>query len=324
MSENSSKLFKSFINDIIDVFPEYKQRLNKYYKSTLENDNSEDEKLKEFLENINEISDKIVDKDVSLFNGDPVILQNVSFKLIWNTPDITVNTKNSIWKYLQTFCVMNIQEVSKKEKIDEVIKNIESNEKVKDKETLKNMKKLKKLNENIDISEIEKVIQENPNTVDEGMNEMDKMFENTSIGKIAKEITQELDIENIVNNGGGIQDLFNGGNMANIMQTISSKISDNQSSMDGEDLMKEASNICNSMQGNPLFSSLLGMQTDMLSGIMGQGNNEPQNVQPQNVQPQKDEVRNIDIGDKSHNPNKTKARLQKKLKEKQMVVEKKD
>ena len=186
------------------------------------------------------------------------------------------------------------------------------------------MKKLKKLNENIDVSEIEKVIKENPNTIDEGMNEMDKMFENTSIGKIAKEITQELDIENIVNNGGGIQDLFSGGNMTNIMQTISSKISDNQSSMNGDDLMKEASNICNSMQGNPLFSSLLGMQTDMLSGILGQENNQSGNVQGQNMQTQNNDVRNINLEDKSHNPNKTKARLQKKLKEKQMVVEKKD
>ena len=53
---------------------------------------------------------------------------------------------------------------------------------------------------------------------------MDKMFENTGIGKLAKETTEELDIENMINNG-GIQDLFSGGNMANISQTISSKMS---------------------------------------------------------------------------------------------------
>ena len=102
------------------------------------------------------------------------------------------------------------------------------------------MKKLQKLNEQFDIKEIESVIKDNPGTIDDGMNEMDKMFENTSIGKIAKEITEELDIENIVTNGGGIQDLFSGGNMANIMQTISSKISDNQEAMAGDNLMEEA------------------------------------------------------------------------------------
>ena len=58
-------------------------------------------------------------------------------------------------------------------------------------------------------------------------------------------------------NNGGIQDLFNGGNMANIMKTISTKMSDNEDKMNSDDLMKEATNICSSMQGNPLFSSLL-------------------------------------------------------------------
>ena len=245
MSESATKLFKSLIEDIINVFPEYEKRLMKYYSKTIESDDNEDPKLKEFLENVDEISDKIIEKEINLFNDDPVLLQNVSFKLIWNS-DISDQTKNSLWKYLQSFCIINIQNKSGKEKIQEVIKNIEANEKVKDKETLKNMKKMKKLNETFDINEIRNALESSPETVEKGMNEMDKMFENTGIGKLAKEITEELDIENMINNG-GIQDLFSGGNMANIMQTISSKMSDNQD-MDSDDLMKEATNICSSMQ----------------------------------------------------------------------------
>ena len=145
-----------------------------------------DPKLKEFLENVDEISDKIIEKEINLFNDDPVLLQNVSFKLIWNS-DISDQTKNSLWKYLQSFCIINIQNKSGKEKIQEVIKNIEANEKVKDKETLKNMKKMKKLNETFDINEI-KYLENNPETVEKGMNEMDKMFENTGIGKLPKKL----------------------------------------------------------------------------------------------------------------------------------------
>ncbi len=319
MSENSNKLFKSFIDDICEVFPEYKKRLMKYYQSTFENDNNEDPKLKDFLDNINEISEKIVNKDITVFEDDPIILQNVSFKLLWNSEGISDQTKNSIWKYLQTFCAINIQNESEKGKIKDVIKSIESNEKVKDKETLKNMKKLQKLNEQFDIQEIEKVIEQNPDTVDKGMNEMDKMFENTSIGQIAKEITEDLDIEKIVNGGGGIQDLFSGGNMANIMQSISSKMADKKGEMDTDNLMKEASTICNSMQGNPLFSSLLGMQGSVMESMMGGGNNSQPSMPSQL---NKEQVRNINVTDKSHDPNKTKARLQKKLKEK-TIVEKK-
>jgi len=325
MSENSSKLLQSFINDIIDVFPEYENRLLKYYQPKLE-EGIVNDKLTEFLENIDLISEKIVNKDIKLFDGDPIILQNVSFKLLWNTKDISDQTKNSIWKYLQTFCAMNIQNNSEKEKIDEVIKSIESHEKVKDKETFKNMKKLQKLNENFDVNKLEKVIGENHSSVGEGMNEMNKMFETTSIGKIAKEITEELDIENIVTNGGGIQDLFSGGNMANIMQTISSKISNNQEAMNGDNLMEEASNICNSMQGNPLFSSLLGgMPQNIMSEMMNNRDKEENNTnQEPNLQASAEQVKNIKVGDESHDPNKTKARLQKKLKEKKMVVEKKN
>lgn len=319
MSENSNRLFQSFIKDIIDVFPEYEKRLTNYYQQTLDSDSSDDPKLKDFLENVNEISSQIIDKDISVFDGDPVILQNVSFKLLWNSPEMSDQSKNVIWKYLQTFCTINIQRESEQDKIDDVIKKIESNEKVKDKETVKNMKKLQKLNEKFDIKEIESVIKNNPGTIDEGMDEMDKMFQNTSIGQIAKEITEELDIENILNNGGGIQDLFSGGNMANIMQTISSKMADKKDTMGSEDLMKEASNICNSMQGNPLFASLLGMQGGVMESMM-----KGMNTEMEPPQPKPENIRNIEVKDTSHDPNKTKTRLQKKLKEKQMTVEKKE
>jgi hypothetical protein len=319
MSENSSKLFQSFIKDIIDVFPEYEKRLTKYYHSTLSSEDINDPKLQDFLENVNEISSEIINKDISVFDNDPIILQNVSFKLLWNSDEISDQSKNSIWKYLQTFCAIKVQSESEQTKIDDVIKKIELNEKVKDKETLKNMKKLQKLNEQFDIKEIESVLKDNPGTIDDGMTEMDKMFENTSIGQIAKEITEDLDIENIMNNGGGIQDLFSGGNMANIMQTISSKMADKKDTMGTDELMKEASTICNSMQGNPLFSSLMGMQGGVMESMMqGMGDTE---MKPK---PGQEQVRSIEIKDNSHDPNKTKSRLQKKLKEKQMTVEKTD
>ena len=90
-----NKLFKSFINDIIEVFPEYKTRVEKYYGELNDNEDSNHPKIKEFLENIDEISEKIVEKDISIFEDDPVILQNVSFKLLWNTDGISDQTKNS-------------------------------------------------------------------------------------------------------------------------------------------------------------------------------------------------------------------------------------
>ena len=141
MGENINKLFKSFIKDITEVFPEYKTRIEKYYGELHDNEDSNHPKIKEFLENVGEISEKIVDKDISVFEDDPVILQNVSFKLLWNTDDISDQTKNTIWKYLQTFCIININIESTPEMIAQVVKTIETNEKVTDKQTFKNMNK---------------------------------------------------------------------------------------------------------------------------------------------------------------------------------------
>ena len=83
MADNLTKVFKSFVEDIVKVFPEYENRLNTYYKDVLENEEYSGEKLTDFLNNIEEIMDRIVDQDTKLFNEDPIILQNVSFKTIW-------------------------------------------------------------------------------------------------------------------------------------------------------------------------------------------------------------------------------------------------
>ncbi len=314
MSENIYKLFTSFVDDIIKVFPEYEKRLKTYYKDILDSDvKGENPKMSEFLENIELISDKIVDQDITLFQEDPIILQNVSFKIIWNS-DISPQTKNNLWNYLRTFCMLKIN-LDSNEKISEVLKSIESKEKVKDKETLKNMKKLKKLNQEFDIKQIEKVVNENPESLSTGMDNIDKMFKDTNIGKIAKEITDDLDIEGIMQNGGGLEDIFNGGNMMNIIQSISSKMSEKEGDLDTGNLMEEATNICSSMKGNPIFSSLLNMQGGMMEAMNAESNTTESNTTESN-----NEVRNINVSDKTHNPNVTRQRLQKKLKEKQKSV----
>ena len=319
MSEEIYKLFKLFIGDILNVFPEYTERLNNYYKDIIDSDEYiENPKLNEFLENISLISDRVVEKDVTLFQSDPIILQNVSFKLIWNS-DITSTTKNSIWKYLQTFCMLKIK-LESSDKINDVIKTIESNQKVRDKKTVENMKKLKKLNESFDTEVLKKVVDENPESLTNNIGELDKMFGETDIGKIAKEITDDLDIEGIMKNGGGIEDIFNGGNMMNIIQSISSKVSNN-SEGNPEHLLSEATNICNSMQGNPLFSTLMNMQ----SGLMGNMGLDIPNVLGEDKKEDiKDPIsedkntKNINI-EGPNNPNKTQQRLRKKLEEKKKL-----
>lgn len=297
MSNNIHSVFKSFVSEITRGFPEYTDRINNYYKETLENENLEDKKFVEFIENTVSLSDKISENDVSLFDSDPIILQNVSFKLIWDSK-ISPQTRNSIWKYLQTFCIYGIKNNQDDEKVEEVMKMIEKNEKIKDKETVANMKKLKKLSESINVD----LIRENINTPE--MKEMGELFENTQIGKIAKEVTDELNIEDMLkdNNGViGVDKLFNGENMMNIVQSITSKVNSLESEGDEENMMEEAMNITNLMKNNPLFDSLMSGLGDIGANVTSETDSTPNTT--------------VSHGNADHNPQYTRQRLQNKLKE---------
>ena len=50
-----------------------------------------------FYENIEEIDKDLSENNFSVFDNDPIILENVSFKLIWNS-NISNDTKNNTWR----------------------------------------------------------------------------------------------------------------------------------------------------------------------------------------------------------------------------------
>ena len=315
MDQNT--LFKSFINDIIQVFPEYKDRLFKTYKYTLQETLPEDYSIEkdtllcEFISNVIENIEQIIEEDHTLFINDPILLQNVSFKIIWGS-NITNKTKKSLWRYFQSFCMVHLSSESD-DKINDVIQKIENNEKVTDKETVKKMKQIKKLNEILTSEDINN--DDDEEDLNQGLEGMEAILENTGIGKIAKDITEELDIEKMLGDGEGMEGLFKGNNMLNLFQTINSKI-ESQLSNDPnskENLMKEAGNICGDMQGNPLFSSIMGS----MQGMFQPGGENPR--------PAPQDVKNIQMTKDPHNSNKARQRLQKKLKEKEKLkVEKID
>lgn len=302
MAEKINEVFTSFLNDIIKVFPEYEERIKETYSESFNEERDKsliDDKMEIFLTNVNKISDSIVDEKYDIFQKDPIILENISFKLIWNDSKFTKNNKDSLWKYFQTFCIYIINKEST-DKMDDVLKSIESNEKVTDKKTLKNMKKLKKLNESI---KSDKGIKQ-----DSGgdFKQIDDMFQNTSIGRIAKEITDELDIDKMVQEDGGVEQLFSGNNMMNIIQSISGKLQTDGGN--SQQLMEEATQICGTMKDNPLFSSLMGMQSQMFGGAFPSQQEQKDDTEVKNI--------NITSGGNNHSAAAKRLQLQKKLQEK--------
>ena len=150
INEKTLKIFKGFINNLIIVFPEHKENLESNYNDILILDElliDDNDIIKEFLQLIDDNSDDITNKNEEIFTDDLYLIKDISMKTIWFS-DISDKTKNSIWSYLQSFCLINIT-INSNDKINEVLKSIELNEKVKDKKTLKDIKKIKKINDNL-------------------------------------------------------------------------------------------------------------------------------------------------------------------------------
>ena len=298
-------LFKSFINDIIKVFPEHEDCINKNYNEILQLEEliiDENIIIKDFLDLIDENSDKITNKKDDIFTDDLYLIKEISMKTIWESY-ISDKTRENIWKYLQSFCLINISRNSN-EQINNVLKSLESNEKIKDKKTVKDIKKINKINENLKKQESEK-------TSNASLSDIDNILNNTTIGSLAKEITEGLNLDNM--DEGDMGDLMKPENMMNMFQkintTLTSKLQNNE--LDGNSLLGEASGL---MNNNDMMKNMMGMFGNM---AVGDGNNNMPDMsgmmsmfENMNKSPEpKKELKS----NGNHDPNVVKERLRKKL-----------
>ena len=312
-NDKTLTLFKGFINDILKVFPENAECINKNYSDILESDDliiDENDIIKEFLNIIDNNSDNITNKNDDIFTDDFYLIKEISMKTIW-TSNISDKTKDNIWKYLQSFCLININ-INSNDKLSEALSDIENKNKV-SKKVANDLKNYKKINE--DFSAPSASVS-NPSDVE--LEGFDNILNNTSIGKIAKEITEELNIEGMAGDGGDMQQLFNPENMMKIFSSINAKVTNN-ADFNKEDLASEATNICGTMKDNPLFSQLMGMQN--MFGNMQQGMNQQSNQTNSEVSEVKEDknIKKINT-DHNHDPNDTKRRLKKKLDKKANIT----
>ena len=309
-------IFKGFIDDLVKVFPEHKITLYENYSDILGLETvviNENSKLKEFLNNIDAISNEITNRDEKIFDNDLYLLKDICFKKLWST-EISDKTKDNIWKYLQSFCLININ-INSNDKLTEALSDIENKNKV-SKKVANDLKNYKKINEDFSAPSASA---SNPSDVE--LEGFDNILNNTSIGKIAKEITEELNIEGMAGDGGDMQQLFNPENMMKIFSSINAKVTNN-ADFNKEDLASEATNICGTMKDNPLFSQLMGMQN--MFGNM-QGMNQQSNQTNSEVSEVKEDknIKKINT-DHNHDPNDTKRRLKKILDKKKANITKLD
>jgi hypothetical protein len=262
MSEVEQKLFSlfsDFIRDLSKVFPEIKNSLYRNYEDCLVDGSKclcDFPKVKRFLELIGDYEKYIVDKNLEFFDLEVEFLEEIQFNRLWEK-SISNKTRESIWKYFQTFQLISINLKS-----SEALNAALEGDKI-DKSSLKDIKKMQKLSEEV----------QSKGTSEEGENDLDKMLGglmDSGIGEIAKEVAQGLDVESMF---GSVDEnsnpmelmaqLMNPDKMGAIFNNINSvmeqKMSNGELSQEG--LKKEAEGMMGQMGDNPMFKNMMqGMQ----------------------------------------------------------------
>lgn len=298
-------LFKKFIKDIIKVYPEYNESLHKTYEEILVVDEvvlSENEVLQEFLCRIRKLSKDITNKNESMFDNEPLLLTDISFKNIWSG-NISFKTKETIWKYLQAFCLLDINIKSSAELKNTLSEfNEDKDVDLSDKTIASDVKKIKKMTENIQEPIAEDISTDNSvNTSENSEDFNSEPFEsmmNSDIGKIAQEVSDSLNIEELMGDSDNpmdmIQKLMTGDGMSQIMSSVHSIVNSKVESgeINQEEMVNQAQGLYSgmNMDTNPLFQAM----------------NQSQSSQRQSTN-----------NSHSSSMNPTRQRLQKKLKERE-------
>ena len=269
MSEVEQKLFSlfsDFIRDLSKVFPEIKSSLYRNYEDCLvDEDNKclcDFPKVKRFLELIGDYEKYIVDKNLEFFDLEVEFLEEIQFNRLWEK-SISNKTRESIWKYLQTFQLISINLKS-----SEDLKNVLNGEDIKiEKDVAKDLKKMKKLSEDVQRKS-------NSQDVGEGENELDKMLGglmNSGIGDIAKEVAENLDVESMFGNVNEnsnpmelMSQLMNPEKMGAIFNNINSVMENKMSSgeLSQADLKREAEGMMGKMGENPMFKGMMDQMNE--------------------------------------------------------------
>lgn len=267
-------LFKKFIKDIIKVYPEYNEPLHKTYEEILILDEvilSENEVLQEFLSRIRKLSKDITNKNESMFENEPLLLTDISFKNIWSG-NISFKTKETIWKYLQAFCLLDINIKSSAE-LKNTLNEINDDKEVdlSDKTIASDVKKIKKMTENIQEPIAEDISTDNSvNTSEDFNSEPFESMMNSDIGKIAQEVSDSLNIEELMGDSDNpldmIQKLMSGDGMSKIMSNVHSIVNSKVESgeINKDDMVNQAQGLYSSMNmdTNPLFQAMNQSQSN--------------------------------------------------------------
>ena len=265
----------SFLRDICKSFPEAKGSIYRHYEEILLD--FEDKKIsdcsliQDFLSVINENKDLISQRNHLFFLQDTPLLKDLSLKKVWES-NISDKTRGTLWKYLETFTMINISLQSNNE-LQKALSSFSREEPVtiKDKQTARDIQQLKQLSESVSGSSNKETT--NKETTSEtstnsgpGLDSILGGLMNTDIGAIAKEVSESNEIQNMFGNLDEnanpmemMQSLMQGNAMSNIFNNINKVIETkvDKGELSEDSLKSEAEGIYGNMGQNPLFKTMM-------------------------------------------------------------------
>jgi len=267
--EEFKKVMKDFYKDILNTFPEFKEKLNDNQIEFLEGKNDGD-KLFEHCKNIYpERFFDILYKNVDIFIDDEInteFLPNIDFKVVWDD-DISDNTREVIWKYLQLVLFSVTSGMDSSESFGETAKLFEAinEDELKNKleETMKSMNGMFSdisgefiMPEGFDISGLNMEDGPDPEKMQEHINGL----LGGKLGRLAHEIAEETanDLNVNMDDASDVSDVFkklfkNPGKLMNMVKKVGSKLDSKIKSgeIKESELMQEASDIMEKMKNMP-------------------------------------------------------------------------
>ena len=262
--EYFNEYMKTFVLEIKETFPEFNEIIDGYYTDLLTSETCNDDKyVKRFMRKLKDFKTQISGKDASMFQGELCVLKNVDFEKIFASDILTDNTREKIWEYLQTLYVIGESIISDSERVKNLVKNFQrlrsDTQAVDEPETEEDREILDML---------KNIAEQNQNTNTEPLSP--EMFENGVIGKLARELEGEMNLESLGLNMDEstspdqmFSNLISGDNpmkFMNLLQTVGKKVQDKITAegIDQNDLINEATQMMGSLSGggNSMFDNL--------------------------------------------------------------------
>lgn len=247
--EKFNSYLGTFINELTITFPEITDSVNKNYKDILEQKDNivkTDKYVKSYMNIIKPLSKDISNKNDSIFKTEKSvnILEDIDFTKLW-IKDINEKTRESIWKYLQILYVIG-KKIIGDDDIDDLLKNLNNPD-------ITNLKK--ETDDMMNMIQNLSTVKQNPEKSSDTSGNPDdikNIFETGIISDIAKELTDELklddiDIGNPTNINEAFKNIMGGGaggnnNFFNLVSKVGEKIQNKvkKGEVNQGDLLSEA------------------------------------------------------------------------------------